>query len=123
VTVRLSTDYFESLSRHAVPLDERAVAALAHSAAALDVYAWLAQRLHRIPQGRPQFIPWPALHEQFGQGFTRLRAFREHFLDVLRQVGSQYSEARVEVAQREGLYLSCSPPPVLKRLVVLPPTE
>jgi hypothetical protein len=122
VTVRLSTDYFESLSRHAVPLDERAVAALAHSATALDVYAWLAQRLHRIPQGRPQFIPWPALHEQFGQGFTRLRAFREHFLDVLRQVVSQYSEARVEVAQREGLYLSCSPPPVLKRLVVLPPT-
>jgi Plasmid encoded RepA protein len=122
VTVRLSTDYFESLSRHAVPLDERAVAALAHSATALDVYAWLAQRLHRIPQGRPQFIPWPALHEQFGQGFTRLRAFREHFLDVLRQVVSQYAEARVEVVQREGLYLSCSPPPVLKRLVVLPPT-
>jgi hypothetical protein len=51
-----------------------------------------------------------------------LRAFREHFLEVLRQVGSQYSEARVEVAQREGLYLSCSQPPVLKRLVVLPPT-
>ena len=31
-TVRLSLDYFESLQRHAVPLDERAVAALSHSA-------------------------------------------------------------------------------------------
>ena len=45
--VRLSLDYFESLKRHAVPLDERALAALAHSALALDMYCWLAQRLHR----------------------------------------------------------------------------
>ncbi len=119
-TVRLSADYFESLSRHAVPLDERAVAALAHSATALDVYAWLAQRLHRIPQGRPQFVPWAALHEQFGQGFARIRAFRAHFLDVLRQVSCQYPEARVGVDQAAGLRLSQSPPPVLKRLISLP---
>jgi hypothetical protein len=122
VTVRLSTDYFESLARHAVPLDERAVAALAHSATALDVYAWLAQRLHRIPPGRPQFVPWPALHEQFGQGFTRLRAFREHFLEVLRQVASQYPEAKVEVDRQAGLTLAASPPPVLKRFVSLSPS-
>src|SRR3954451_5963846 len=66
-TLRLSLDYYESLTRYAVPLDERAIAALAHSATALDVYCWLAQRLHRIPDGKPQFVPWPALHEQFGQ--------------------------------------------------------
>src|SRR4051795_4938182 len=42
-TLRLSTDYFESLSRYAVPLDERAIAALAFAAVALDVYCWLAQ--------------------------------------------------------------------------------
>jgi hypothetical protein len=46
--VHLSLDYFESLQAHAVPLDERALAALSHSAMALDIYAWLAQRLHRI---------------------------------------------------------------------------
>ena len=61
----MSLDYFESLTRHAVPLDERAIAALAHSAMALDVYCWLAQRLHRIPEGKPQFVPWAALFEQF----------------------------------------------------------
>jgi hypothetical protein len=121
-TVRLSTDYFASLSRHAVPLDERAVAALAHSATALDVYAWLAQRLHRIPVSRPQFIPWPALHEQFGQGFSRLRAFREHFLDVLKQVTTQYPEARLEVEHGAGLILAASAPPVPKRLMLLPLT-
>jgi hypothetical protein len=46
-TLRLSLDYYESLTRYAVPLDERAVAALAHSAMALDMYCWLAQRLYR----------------------------------------------------------------------------
>jgi hypothetical protein len=60
-TVCLSHDYFSSLQRHAVPLDERAIAALSHSAMALDAYAWLAQRLHRIDPGKPAFIAWAAL--------------------------------------------------------------
>jgi len=38
-----------SRQTHAVPLDERALAGLAHSSLALDIYAWLAQRLHRVP--------------------------------------------------------------------------
>ncbi len=41
-TVRLSTDYFHSLKQHAVPLDRRAVGALASSSLALDLYVWLA---------------------------------------------------------------------------------
>jgi hypothetical protein len=65
-TVRLSEEYFQSLGRHAVPLDHRAVAALASSAMALDMYVWLAQRLHRVPLGKPQFVAWTTLHEQFG---------------------------------------------------------
>ena len=55
-TIKLGAEYFESLIEHAVPLDERSVAALAHSALALDLYVWLAQRLHRIPQEDEHFI-------------------------------------------------------------------
>jgi len=55
-TLHLSQDYFDSLQNHAVPLDERALASLANSAMALDVYAWFAQRLHRIPRRQPQFV-------------------------------------------------------------------
>jgi len=114
-TVRLSQDYFDSLGRHAVPLDERAVAALAHSAMGLDIYTWLAQRLHRVPDGKPQFIPWPALHGQFGHSYSRLRKFREVFLTTLRAVQTQYPDARIE-ADRRGLLLRNSPPPVSQRL-------
>lgn len=49
-----------------MPLDERAVAALSHSAMGLDIYAWLSQRLHRVDPRKPAFIPWTALKGQFG---------------------------------------------------------
>ena len=116
--VELSPRYFDSLTRHAVPLDERAIGALANSPLALDVYCWLAQRLHRVPKGRPQRICWGALYEQFGLGFTRQRDFRAAFLKVLKQVCAQYRAARLE-AVSIGLALHNSPPPVTARLVTI----
>ena len=53
--------------------------ALAPSSMALDVYVWPAQRLHRIPSGQPLFVAWVSPHEQFGQGFARVRDFRANF--------------------------------------------
>ena len=110
-TIQLGERYFASLTSHAVPLDERAVKALAHSAMGLDVYAWLAQRLHRVTRSRPQLVPWAALHKQFGQGYRRIRKFREIFLRTLALVHMQYRAARIEACPR-GLTLRNSPPPV-----------
>lgn len=115
-TLKLSLDYYDSLTKFAVPLDERAIAALAHSALALDIYCWLAQRLHRVPTGKGQLVGWAALQEQFGQEYTRIRKFREFFLAILPQVRGAYPEARLEIDVR-GLTLWQSPPPVRKRLV------
>jgi hypothetical protein len=80
-----------------VPLDERALSALSHSAMALDVYAWLAQRLHRIPKPHRQLLPWPAVKEQFRSDYDRLRKFREKFLTALRQVMAVYPVAKIDV--------------------------
>jgi hypothetical protein len=113
-TVQLSEEYFQSLGKHAVPLDHRAVAALSSSSMALDVYAWLAQRLHRIPSGKQQQITWSAMYDQFGQGFARLRDFRRNFLQTLHQVHAAYPQARIEVDE-VGLILLNSPPPVAPR--------
>jgi hypothetical protein len=114
--IQLGADYFASLQEHAIPLDERAVAALAHSAMALDVYCWLAQRLHRVDPKRGQFVPWAALHQQFGQGYERIRKFREVFLGVLNLVKTQYPTARFG-ADGGGMLLANSPPPVQRRAV------
>ncbi len=115
-TIRLSADYFESLQRHAVPLDEHHLTALSHSAMALDVYAWLSQRLHRIGKGRGVPLPWTAVAEQFGgSGYERIRKFRDNFKVALAQVQTVYKSARVDVSGR-GLMLWNSPPPVAPKL-------
>jgi hypothetical protein len=110
-TVRLSAEYFASLERHAVPLDRRAVGALAGSALALDTYTWLAQRLHRVSANQPQFIPWTAVYDQFGQGYARIRDFRKRFLATLQLVHAVYPQARFTADDR-GLTLEQSAPPV-----------
>lgn len=116
--VRLSHEFFESLGRHAVPLDHRAVRAIAHSSFALDLYTWLAQRLHRVPAGRSQFIAWASLYDQFGQGFTRVRDFRRTFLKKLLQVRAIYPAARMD-ATEAGLTLFHSPTPVPTKGVLI----
>ena len=110
-TIQLSLDYWESLKNHAVPLDESAIAALSHSALALDIYAWMAQRLHRIPFGKTAFIPWPVLQAQFGLNYHRLSGFRAAFRAALKQVFTVYPAARFDLDGR-GLALWHSPPPI-----------
>lgn len=119
--LRLSLDYYESLTQFAVPLDERAVSALAHSAMALDIYCWLAQRLHRILIGKPQFVAWAALYDQFGQGYREIRKFRRDFLGLMLQVKAVYPDARMSEDKR-GMTLEHSAPPVAKRLMQIPTT-
>lgn len=135
--IDLSLDYFESLMSYAVPLDETHIAALSHSALALDIYAWLAQRLHRIPESKPAFVSWAALHGQFGQGYNpaRMNKFRQVFKVALKQVLALYQSAHITEDERrrptlflqggkpvwreppaKGLTLRHSLPPVPHRL-------
>ena len=98
-TIDLSQDYFQSLMHFAVPLNETHIAALSHNALALDIYAWLAQRLHRIPPNKPAFVSWAALHGQFGQGYTgnqAIKKFRSVFRHALKEVLTLYKDARVD---------------------------
>ncbi len=116
--IRLSPEYFEHLQRHAVPLDERALAALAHNALSIDIYCWLAQRLHRIPEGKDLFLSRSLLWRQFGQGYKRMDKFAAVFKDALRQAASQYPRARLSLTT-EGLTMWNSPPPIAGRLVAI----
>jgi hypothetical protein len=110
-TLELTLDYFENLRTHAVPLNQKAIAALSHSAMALDVYAWLAQRLWRVSPAKPSKIAWARLHQQFGTGYKHIRQWRSVFLKTLKDVQSQYPAARLD-SDSGGLLLRHSPPPV-----------
>jgi hypothetical protein len=117
-TVQFSPRYFESLMKHAVPLNETAVARLSHSAMALDIYTWLAQRLHRVPEGKSVLVPWTSLHEQFGHGYERIRDFRRVFGRTLRQVELVYPEAKFDLNEA-GMKLWHSRPPVARKLLAI----
>jgi hypothetical protein len=117
-TVRLSTEYFDSLKHHAVPLNESDLGALAHSAMGLDVYAWLAQRLHRIDPRKPAFIAWMNLKEQFGPDYDRMTDFKRFFRKTLKQVQQRYQSARIEL-DGKGMTARNSPPPIGRRLTLM----
>ncbi|WP_407242317.1 replication protein RepA [Escherichia coli] len=109
----MSEGYYNGLIDSAVPLDNRALHVLKGSALALDIYAWLAHRLHRI-EGRPVMLYWMKLREQFAQEYSGKNAdkdFKRAFMPALKQVLSVYPAAKVEQV-KGGLLLYCSPPPI-----------
>lgn len=115
-TARLSETFFEQLKRHPVPLEESAIRALSNNSQALDVYCWLAYRLHVLPGARR--ISWPALFAQFGASYKRLAHFKERFTDSLKIATAVYREADIE-ADEQGLTLKPSRPPVAPRIVAV----
>ena len=109
----LSEGYFSELIANGVPLDNRALHALKGSALALDVYAWLAHRLHRI-EGRPVILHWKSLREQFAQEYQGKDAdkdFKKKFLPALQAAQAVYPKAKVKQVTG-GVMLLSSPPPI-----------
>jgi len=111
--IELTQEYFGSLMEHAIPLDERALAALSHNAMALDTYMWLAQRLHRVKD--IQFITWKAMKDQFGEGYARMADFKKQFRKVLTIVKLVYRDAKIAEVKNKGFHLLNSPSPVPKQ--------
>lgn len=109
----LSQSFYDELKKHPVPVEEAAVRQIANNSMALDVYCWLAYRLHSLNE--PITVSWRALHSQFGRAVARLDHFKDHFRSVLGLALSVYPEAKVEEADSgSGLILRPSRPPVAK---------
>jgi hypothetical protein len=115
-TAKLSEGFFEQLKRHPVPLEDAAIRAVNNNSMALDIYAWLAYRLHVLSD--PRSVTWQAVKGQFGNGFASMRHFREGFLPNLQLAMAVYPAARVNVDER-GLILHPSRPPVSPRLIAV----
>jgi hypothetical protein len=114
-TARLSEGFFEQLRRHPVPLQDAAIRAIANNSMALDVYAWMAYRLHSLD--RPRSVSWVAIKGQFGAGYARMDHFKNNFRQILTLALAVYPDARVEEDHRgSGLVLHPSKPPVPTRL-------
>ncbi|MGI4809174.1 MAG: replication protein RepA [Janthinobacterium lividum] len=113
-TAKLSEGFFEQLQKHPVPLEEAAIKALSNNAPALDVYLWLAYRLHALKHDR--LVTWPALKSQFGTGFSKLYHFKNKFPGTLSLAQAVYPHAKLQVTD-QGVVLKPSRPPVAPRLM------
>jgi len=114
-TAKLSEGFFEQLKKHPVPLEEAAIKALSNNAPALDVYLWLAYRLHALRSDR--LVTWSALKAQFGTGFSKLYHFKNKFPGTLALAAAVYPAAKLQVSD-EGVILKPSRPPVAPRLII-----
>jgi hypothetical protein len=109
--VRLDPSFWQSLRDHPVPVREEAIRAIGTRSLAIDVYIWLAYRLHALTKSTP--ISWPAIHAQFGAGFRLVRQIKPTFMEALNLALAVYPEAHVD-ADKQGLVLHPSAPAVPK---------
>lgn len=116
--VELSESFYEALLRHPAVLFEPAIRHLAGKSMALDVYVWLAYRLHALE--KPAVVRWKALHHAFGPNYARERDFRLRFRESLKDALLVYPQADVGEDER-GLVLRPSAPPAPPRGVVALP--
>jgi hypothetical protein len=112
--VKLDEGFYQSLIDHPLPLREKAIRAISNRSMAIDLYVWLAYRLHVLE--RPLPISWIALKEQFGEGYKELRFFRRDVMPSLDLALAAYPEANVTIDEKRGLILHPSAPPVPKML-------
>ncbi len=109
--VRLDQSFYKALRDHPVPVSETALRAIGPRSMTLDVYIWLAYRLHAL--NRDTDVSWAALYSQFGAGFKRIRAFRAQFTESLGLALAAYPDARVTL-EDAGLTLHPSRPAIAK---------
>ncbi|MEK0083966.1 replication protein RepA [Benzoatithermus flavus] len=113
--VELSESFYDALLRHPAVLFEPAIRHLAGKSLALDIYVWLAYRLHALH--KPTLVSWRALHSAFGPNYGRERDFRLKFKESLEAALLVYPQAELDVEER-GLLLRPSAPPGPPRSVI-----
>jgi hypothetical protein len=117
--VVLDPVFYKALRDHPVPLQEAAIRQLRDRSMSLDLYVWLAYRLHTL--SKPTLISWTAIHAQFGAGFDKLFHFKPRFGEALAAAVAAYPEARVECGEA-GITLHPSRPPIGRLVLQVPAT-
>lgn len=118
--IQLSEEYYNSLIKHSVPLDQIAISALSYNSMALDIYSWLAHRLHRIEKSH-QFVPFQSLKEQFGHNYATMYHFKEKFRKNLNLALMVYHAANGKVSEikNKGITLRPCRPPIDKKIYTI----
>ena len=108
MAVELSETFFNAIKDRPVPVSEAAIRALGEQSLAIDLYLWLAYRLHVLE--RPISLSWMSLHGQFGGGVNLVKHWKPKFLRSFAAALAAYPTAKAELTSH-GVRLFPSPPP------------
>ncbi len=109
-TIEFSKDFYEQLQKHALPIDIRILRALSNSARRLDLMLWVTYRITRLPE--KLVLNWQPLKEQFGEGYTRARAFREAMSEDVAVLKELFPKLPIKLTER-GLEMEAADPSAL----------
>jgi hypothetical protein len=90
----LSERFYQEVTRRPIPLDLRALRALKRSPLGLDLYTWLCHRISYVT--KPSFIPWRAIHGQFGADYSDVKNFKRKANRELRKISLLWPELTLE---------------------------
>ena len=108
--ITFSREFFDTLSRHALPANTHAVKAFAGSPRKLDLYFWLIYRLNVTTT--PLRLTWAALKAQFGAGYSRERDFRRSFAEDVSHLKQVFPKLQLGIDE-DGLTLQPASPEIL----------
>jgi hypothetical protein len=109
--VVLSSEFYEELIKHPVPIDTEILKALKKSPLAIDLYTWLTYRMSYLKSNT--LISWELLQQQFGSDYSDTRMFKFKLIKHLEGILSLYP-VKV-VATEKGLMLKPSPTSIGKK--------
>lgn len=96
-TVTFSQDFYQTLTKHALPINMHAVRAFSSSPRKLDMIFWLGYRINS--KDKAFSISWEALEEQWGAGYNRSANFRRDFAGEIAEIKEVFPKLPVKVTE------------------------
>jgi len=106
-TITFSREFYDTLAKHALPVNVHAIRAFSDSPRKIDIYYWLSHRSYSLSE--PIAISWEALKEQFGEGhfvtsgktggYSRDRDFRAKFTKELAHICEVFPKLPVTITE------------------------
>jgi hypothetical protein len=93
-TLTFSPEFYQTLTKHALPVNMHAVRAFSASARKLDLLFWLGFRINSIEKST--VISWTALQEQFGEGYSRMDNFQRDFVREINEIKEVFPKLPVK---------------------------
>lgn len=112
--IEISDPFYDAVTKHATPLDIRALKELSSltSPLSFDLYCWMTYRYWKMEQFKTPVvrIAWKQLHGQLGTSIENVRQFKIECRNALKKVKAVYPEANFNDESDSYLILTTSIP-------------